>query len=170
MLTTEQWWGRHFTHMMDLAFQLKFLCHPQTQKKKKKAYCVLAPYQSRHLNAQTFKVLPCPYHFVSEHSVSYTRCMTLLQEQMLLGELSVLREPLLRGQPRAERTSFEQEWLSQEFLTLPMWSRYLGVPRCTLSLLLLRFQSTERVCVCSSRTYCYLMFCICYINKFFAVI
>lgn len=46
--------------------------------------------------------------------------MTLLPEQMLLAELSVLREPLLSGQPRAERTSFEEEWLSQEFLALPM--------------------------------------------------
>lgn len=145
MLTTEQWLGRHFTHMMDLAFQLKFLCHPEIQKKKRKAYCVLALYQSRHLNAQTFQALPCPYHFVSEHFVLYTRYMTLLQEQMLLGELSVLREPLLRGQPRAERSSFEQKWLSREFLALPTRSRYFGVPRCALSLLLLRFQPTENL-------------------------
>lgn len=141
--------GRHFTHMMELAFWLKFPFHPEIQKTWRKAYCVLAPYQSRHLNAWTFKALPCPYHFVSEHFVSYTRCMTLLQEKMLLGEQYVLRETLLSGQPRAERTSFE-EWLSQEFLALPIWSRYLAVPHCTLSLLLLslRFQPTERVCVC----------------------
>lgn len=50
----------------------------------------------------------------------------LLQDQKLHGDLSSLREPLLGGLPRAERSSSEEERSSQAFLALPTWSRSLA--------------------------------------------